>query len=85
MGSRMLRNVNVQRHLEMLVATSDAGVHKVLNKLGKLMEEAEEEETQRKSAVDLLKYHGKYEREPTAPAISNTIVNISVPQRKPGT
>lgn len=84
MGSRMLRNVTVQRHLEMLVANSEAGVHNVLKKLSSLMQEAEQEETQRKSAVDLLKYHGKYEREPTPPAISNTIVNISVPSRKAG-
>ncbi len=62
MGWRMLRNAKVQEHLDRFVRTSEASVYRALETLAEIMHSSDPE-VARKAAVDILRYHGKYDRQ----------------------
>lgn len=79
MGWRMLRNAKVQEHLDRFVRTSEASVYRALETLAEIMNSSDPE-VARKAAVDLLRYHGKYDRRSPSP-LHNEDVNLVVPSR----
>lgn len=80
MGWRMLRNAKVQEHLDRFVRTSEASVYRALETLAEIMKSSDPE-VARKAAVDILRYHGKYDRQLAVQPHQET-VNLVIPDRR---
>ena len=81
MGWRMLRNVKVQECLVRLAEASGAGAYDALRALAEIMQGSGDSDVRRKAAVDLLRYHGKYDRRIANPSRNTTEVSLVIPKR----